>query len=313
MRGKLSIALGVLAALVWAVPAFGAALHFSISASSHVRSEFLPRIIRFRIDEERGLLISGWVNGRGPYLFALDTGAGVNLVSQQLVNSAGLKTTAARQTIIGGLSGSTTATNREANIQSLALGSPNGLIPGDKDAYVVASLPSGVDGILDPAQAFAPLGYSIDIPQRSLEITDTPEVSIGPRAEGATVAWVVMGDSDRPFVKLGDGRLALIDTGSRFGLAVNSRQAIVVGRNQRRIPIPTLDLGGGRITSRRVEPTTISIGELVLRRVPTDILSGVADDAPLILGRDALSPFSITFDPQRRLIAFAATERDRLR
>src|ERR1051325_1767620 len=311
MRGKLSIALGVLAALVWAVPVSGAAHHFSAAASSNLRPDFSSRIVKFRIDEDRGLLLTAWINGRGPFLFALDTGAGVNLVSQQLVNSAGLKTNAARQTLIGGLSGSTTTTSREANIQGLALGSPSVIIPGDRQAYVVPSLPSGVDGILDPAQAFAPFGYSIDIPQRSLLITETPQLSVGPHAEGATVAWLVMGDSDRPFVKLGDGRLALIDTGSRFGLAVNSRQAIVIGRNQRRIPIPTLDVGGGNITSRRVDPTTISIGELVLRRIPTDILSGVSDDAPLILGRDALSPFRITFDPQRRLIAFVAEERER--
>jgi hypothetical protein len=54
-------------------------------------------------------------------------------------------------------------------------------------------------------------------------------------------------------------------------------------------------------------PTTISIGELVLRGIPTDVLSKVDTDAPVILGRDALYPFKITFDPRRRLIEFVTS------
>jgi hypothetical protein len=46
-----------------------------------------------------------------------------------------------------------------------------------------------------------------------------------------------------------------------------------------------------------------------LRSIPTDILSGVAEDAPVILGRDALFPFKISFDPRQRLITFATSER----
>jgi hypothetical protein len=67
------------------------------------------------------------------------------------------------------------------------------------------------------------------------------------------------------------------------------------------------DIGGGIINSTRVSPTTVSIGELVLHRVPTDILFGIEADAPVILGRDALYPFKITFDPQRRLIEFMSS------
>ncbi|HYP01019.1 MAG TPA: hypothetical protein VER76_12570, partial [Pyrinomonadaceae bacterium] len=62
------------------------------------------------------------------------------------------------------------------------------------------------------------------------------------------------------------------------------------------------DLGRGRINARRVEPVTIQIGSLVLRRVPTDLLTGAATGAPVLLGRDALRPFEITFDPMSRLI-----------
>jgi hypothetical protein len=62
------------------------------------------------------------------------------------------------------------------------------------------------------------------------------------------------------------------------------------------------DLGRGNIRARRVAPVTIQIGSLVLRRIPTDLLSGAASGAPVLLGRDALRPFEISFDPVSRLI-----------
>jgi hypothetical protein len=52
----------------------------------------------------------------------------------------------------------------------------------------------------------------------------------------------------------------------------------------------------------------VSIGALVLNGVPTDVLTGVAPGTPIILGRRALFPFRITFDPISRLIAFEPAE-----
>lgn len=99
-----------------------------------------------------------------------------------------------------------------------------------------------------------------------------------------------------------------MDTGSRFGLAVSERNAVIIGRNRASENTEGIrDIGGGTIFSRRVSSSTISIGELVLRGIPTDILSDVEDDAPVILGRDALYPFKITFDPRRRLIEFVTS------
>jgi hypothetical protein len=114
--------------------------------------------------------------------------------------------------------------------------------------------------------------------------------------------------SHRPFVRLDDGRLALVDTGSVFGLALTDVR--VVGSNHRRNENSVHDLGGGTVQSRQIAPQTVSIGALVLRGVPTDVLTGVAPGTPIILGRKALFPFRITFDPAARLIAFEPAERD---
>jgi predicted aspartyl protease len=311
MRVVLSIALSVLAAIPWAVPVSGAAHLFAGKRATQLLRASTPlQSARFRVDDDRGLLISVWLNGRGPYVFVIDTGAGLNVLSERLVNAAGLRTTETSQTLIGGLSGVTTSSNREAAVDTLALGFQNNLLPLRQSALIVSYLPAGIDGILDPTVAFAPYGYSIDMPSGRIEpLNDSTELSHTSPADGATVEWLRRGDSDRPFVKLGDGRLALIDTGSRFGLAVSDRQAIVVSRDKTRRTIPSLDLGGGSINARRVDPTTISIGELVLRGIPTDIVSGGAADAPLILGRDALYPFKISFYPRRRLIEFAPIDR----
>jgi predicted aspartyl protease len=311
MRVRLSIALSVLAAVAWAVPVSGAAHFFAGVLSRQVRRDAtLPQPARFRVNRDRGLLINTWVNGRGPFVFVIDTGAGLNVVSEWLVTAAGLKVMQTRQTLVGGLSGVTTSSNREASIDTLALGFQNNLLPPGQTALIVSQPPAGVDGILDPTEAFAPYGYSIDMPRGQIEALDSAaELSHRSSSDDTTVDWLRRGDSGRPFVRLGDGRLALIDTGSRFGLAVSDRQAIVIGGNKATHTIPSLDLGGGTINARRVEPTTISIGELVLRGIPTDILSGVAADAPVILGRDALYPFKISFDPRRKSITFTSSEK----
>src|SRR5713226_1939507 len=149
MRVRLSIALSVLAAIAWAVPVSGAARFFAGERARQVgRNSTLPQPARLRVNRDRGLLISTWVNGRGPCVFVIDTGAGLNVVSDWLVTAAGLRITQTRQTLVGGLSGATTSSNREAAIDTLALGYQNNLMPPGKSALIVSQLPAGVDGIV---------------------------------------------------------------------------------------------------------------------------------------------------------------------
>jgi hypothetical protein len=315
MRAKLFISIVALVAMSWAVPSAGTA-RFIVSAASQnpaAPTSTLPQRAWLRVEKERGLLLNIWINGRGPYVFAVDTGAGGNLITQSVVGDSQLSTRAVPFTKIAGLTAASTGSSREAVLPRIALGEPRNLLSSQKTALVVSTLPLGVDGILDPTDVYAPFGYSIDLPNRSIEAVDVyrnPSRNSGVNGDGATVPWLRSGGTDRPFVKLGDGRLALVDTGSRFGLAVSSRTAVIVGpRGNRTQDEGTRDIGGGSVNSRRVAPTTISIGELVLRSVPTDILFGIEDDAPVILGRDVLYPFKITFDPRKRLIEFATSER----
>lgn len=308
-KTKLAIALTTLfaATVVWAVPKLGTA-HQLVRPQSSVAPIPLQ-------DREPGLLARGWVNGAGPFVFVIDTGAGASLISRRVVDEARLQVTKSRTTLVGGLSTSPISSDQETRLNSLALGDPGNRVPGRVVAAVVASLPREIDGVLDPTDVFSPFGYTVDLPKRELRVFDASanglNVNKQPR-EGAVVRWVREAGSHRPFVKLGDGSLALIDTGSALGLALNESQVVSNRRaSSRQDDARTShDLGGGRVQSRRISPQTVNIGALVLNGVPTDVLSGTAPGTPIILGRRALFPFRITFDPVARLIAFEPAERD---
>lgn len=319
-KAKLAIALSTLSVVTvaWAVPIPGAAHRRFPQREGISRAVPIPipmtavAPIRFRRDEgDYGLLASGWIHGAGPFVFVIDTGAGVSIVSRRVVDQANLQVAKSRRPLVGGLSTSPISSNEETALTGLSLGGRDNPVPGKVVAAVVANLPGSIDGVLDPTDVFSPYGYSVDLPNRELRMFDP--VSQGLRItdvpnEGAVVRWVREPGSSRPFVKLGDGRLALLDTGSGFGLALNERGS--AGLNHGRRESITNDLGGGRVQSRRVAPETVSIGALVLRGVPTDVLIGVTPDTPILLGRRALFPFRITFDPVARLISFEPAERD---
>src|SRR6267378_378316 len=96
MRAKLSIALSALAAMVWAVPIVGAAPLASRPDARPVAREArsipptLPLPAQFRLQKESGLLLRVWLNGSGPYIFALDTGAGLNVITESVAGEAHL-------------------------------------------------------------------------------------------------------------------------------------------------------------------------------------------------------------------------------
>jgi len=299
-KAKLAIALSALtvALVAWAIPGKGIA-HQRVQRQ---RGSDVVAPVRLKDERERGLLAQGWVNGAGPFVFVIDTGAGVSLINRNVVEQARLQVLKSRRTLVGGFSTAPIASDQETRIAGLALGQRGNNVPGGFTAAVVANLPGSIDGVLDPTEVFRPYGYSVDIPNQELRVFDTAaqrlRIDQVPR-DGAVVRWV----GQRPFVRLGDGRLALIDTGSTLGFAVNEP-----GRGMGSNHSMTHDLGGGTIQSRRVAPQTVNIGPLVLNKVPTDVLTGVAPGTPIILGRGALFPFKITFDPASKLIAFEPTD-----
>ena len=164
MGGKLSIAFSALAIMMGAVLNTGTAPVFSQSAR-HAPGPTSIRPARFRLDKDRGLLLQTWINGAGPYIFAIDTGAGLNLISERIVQAARLQVKTTQTTLLGGLTGVRGSTNRAAEIDQMALGDSSNFLPSKQTALIV-TLPPNLDGILDPTETYAPQGYSIDIPNQ---------------------------------------------------------------------------------------------------------------------------------------------------
>ena len=264
----------------------------------------IPHPVDFREVSGRGLLVKTWVNGAGPFSFAIDTGAGATLLSPGVASEARVKTKSGRGTSVAGLSG-VSVTAHEASLDSLAIGESENYLPAKGAAIVTSGLPRDVDGVIDPTEAFSPLGYEIDLPRHEISAFDphnNPVRLNQQPPEGTVVQWLRENGSRRPFVMLSSGERALLDTGSSLGFAVRDNY-----RNERRgtSGYEVRDVGGGRISARRGTPATISIGSLTLRRVPTDLISGAEADAPVLLGLSALRPFRLRFDPVHRLIEIA--------
>jgi predicted aspartyl protease len=272
----------------------------------------LPRPVRFREVSGRGLLVKTWINGSGPYTFAVDTGAGATILSRRVASEARVGVDGGRTLEIGGLSGSSVNTARKAFVSSISIGERENRLPAGGLSIVAEGLPADVDGVLDPTEAFWPLGYVIDIPRAELTAFN-PRVNPLRRSDattdGAIVAWLADGTSRRPFVMLAGGRRALLDTGSNFGLAVTETAARAIGLDteRQRERGGVRDIAGGQVQARRIRPATIYVGSLALRGVPTDLLFGAETSAPVLLGRDALRPFQLTFDPLSRLIQIRAS------
>lgn len=274
------------------------------------RAGALPAPARLRESDGRGLLAAAWVNGRGPYTFAVDTGAGATIISRRVAAEARVAADAGGRGIeIGGLSSKRIGGARRALGATFAVGSRENLLPAKGFAIVADGLPADLDGVLDPTEAFWPLGYTIDMRTRTLSAFDprtSPLRAADTPANGAVVRWLTESGSRRPYVMLSGGRRALVDTGSGFGLAVNADAARSLGITvtEGREHEGARDLAGGQVSARRVRPATVHVGALALRGVPTDFLTDAGREAPVLLGRDALRPFELTFDPVNRLIRF---------
>lgn len=266
------------------------------------RPAVLPHSVTFREVRGRGLLVTTWINSIGPFTFAIDTGAGITIISSRVAAQAAVPMRQGSRPSIAGLSG-VTMSARDGTVQSIALGETENRLPARTDVIVSDGLPRDLDGLLDPNDAFGQLGYSIDIPHQELSFFDPRESGLSTRsqpADGAVVSWQQLGNSRRPFVTLSTGEQALIDTGSSLGFAIHdSSQTLPASRSS-----VVRDVGGS-VSAHRVAPRTVSIGSLVLRNVPTDLISGATADAPVLLGLNALHPFRLRFDPLHRLIEIA--------
>ena len=305
-RSKLLAATLVIAATMGRAASIEAALSQRPQRQRAVVAQALPRPVSLREVRGRGLLVTAWINGAGPFTLAVDTGAGATIISPRAAAAAGVSVSARRGSSIAGLSGAAVSAN-DGLIRDLAVGDLQNYLPARREVVISGGLPPELDGLLDPNDASGQFGYVIDIPGRELSFFDPKQQPVTVNAEppdGAVVQWLQQASGHRPFVRIDSGEQVLIDTGSSLGFAVRDSSAPAIRTRTSAV----YDVGGS-VSARRAMPRTISIGSLVLRNVPTDVISGAAVDTPALLGLNALRPFRLRFDPLHRLIEIAPMER----
>src|SRR2546421_7304309 len=85
------------------------------------RTIALPHPVTFREVYGRGLLVDAWINSVGPFTFAVDTGAGVTLMSHRAASAAGVSIHGGPGPSIAGLSGVVVSANA-GSVHNIAIG-----------------------------------------------------------------------------------------------------------------------------------------------------------------------------------------------
>ncbi|QUW03077.1 retropepsin-like domain-containing protein [Chloracidobacterium validum] len=259
----------------------------------------LPATVAWR-EDRRGLCLTAWVNDAGPFNFVIDTGAGVTLLSPRVARRAGVTDTG-QILVLQGTGRGLGIPQPLVTARTLAIGTPDNRLPRTGRMVIADRLPSDVDGVLDPTEVFADVGYEIDFPNQTLSPLNRQA-----QVDGIPLRWLPESNGRRPFVRVGRHEAALIDTGSSFGLAIPASKAATFGiQDARRAPSRSVqDVAGNAFWVARVAPTSVWLESLYLEKIPTDLLHGADTTAPPLLGRAALRPFRIRFDLRRRSLTF---------
>ncbi|OYT73549.1 MAG: hypothetical protein CFK52_01105 [Chloracidobacterium sp. CP2_5A] len=302
-RARLAWRSFLVAALVAASAAAFAAPRPPGKTKPSAKRAALPAPVVWR-EDRRGLRVPVWINGAGPFAFVVDTGAGLTLLSPRAASQARVTDTG-RVIILQGAGQGAGAPQRLVAARTLAIGDADNFLPNVGRMVIAPALPADVDGALDPTEAFGEMGYELDFPNQTLA-----PLSERQPLNGAPARWLLEPAGRRPFTRINGQEIALIDTGSSFGLAIPDAKAASFGI--RSVGRPALrsaqDVAGGSFQVARVAPTKFWLGSLYLEQAPTDILYGADAAAPLLLGRDALRPFHIRFDLRRRVMVFGLPE-----
>ena len=250
---------------------------------------------------DNAIIVPVTVEGRGPFRFMLDTGAGRSAVSSRVVEQAGLK--ADSTTVVLTPSGRSL---RPMTNTSLGIG---GRSPVRVDAIIVDhdGLVRGgaaIDGIIGQ-DVLAPLVYTIDFARREVVWEGAFEDTNGRRLplefEHGSAFVTLGGDAHAP--------LRLIpDTGTD--------SIVLFARPGRELPVLTpLDVGllrtiSGQQLARRVVVHELNVGEITLREQLAVVVNARSHDAALGDGLLPLHLFSrVTINGPRGYVVVSGSSK----
>jgi len=267
-------------------------------------------LIVARRDPGGRLLVPVKLNGRGPFQFILNTGAGRSAVTNETARALGPLVDEAPSILVHGVTGSTAVPT--IRVESMSLGTMN--IPVSP-LPVLANAFDGADGFLS-ASSLGSECIVIDFIRSTVALPNG--IALGRDRSGAAIAR--MDSSHPPLLTIGTRVQAvavktIIDTGAHATLgnlamhyaltnkAVDTSErvelvgAVASGQIGSPQPLPMMEIGELRILGARIAYGDLSLFEhLKLTAVPA-----------MLLGMDILGHFaSLAIDYKHEIVQFRA-------
>jgi predicted aspartyl protease len=256
-------------------------------------------------DQIGRIVVPVMVNGQGPFLFALDTGANRTVVTPQLLTALGLVSTSDDSVTMEGATGS--AVVPTAIIARIAAGD---VVLENQALPVAQALAAGISGIFG-ADALENKHVEIDFKTGKIEIRNAHHLR---PVEGAVripaqmqfgLLMVVDAVVDRIHVK------AVIDTGSEYTLGNAALRAALIERAHSKRPKEPIDVLGETLVLQHgdLQPvTTLTVGDvradhfnIVFGEFYVFRLWGLDTRPALVIGMDLISKLdTFAIDYQRR-------------
>jgi len=205
-----------------------------------------------RPDQIGRVIVPVMVNGRGPFLFVVDTGATRTVLTPQLVAALGLQSTDDAGVTLNGATGS--AVVPTIAVESIAAGD---VVLENQQLPVAEGLASGIDGILG-IDALADKRVMIDFATGKIEIRNAhrerpiqgaERIAAESRFGGLLVIDAYV---DRVHVK------AVLDTGSETTLGNDALRAALSGHAQAQASNALIDVLGETLALQRAERQTVA-------------------------------------------------------
>jgi hypothetical protein len=269
-----------------------------------------PAAVVVRLDDLG--VVSTWVNGKGPYHFALDTGAGITVLTPEFAKRAGL---------IGSGSMQATGSGGTVKVQQLVLHSVAvGRATVNDVAAAIIPLPldftyQGDYGTIDGVLGYSFLSHfavTIDMQHNRATLT-TPSAYHTPPGAASEVANL---SDNTPVVRArvdGINGFFKLDTGDNGWLTLTAPFVAAHGF-ARRYPggVPELFEGvGGMDRARTVRIRQFIIGGATLRDEPTSLsltTTGMLGGMTGNVGHDILRRFVFTVDYARKRVDFTPND-----
>jgi predicted aspartyl protease len=203
-------------------------------------------------DQIGRIVVPVMVNGTGPYLFVLDTGATNTVLTPQLVATLGLQSVSGGDVTMNGATGSAVVSS--ALVERVAAGD---VVLEKQQLPVANDVVAGVDGVLG-VDALAAKRVMVDFNTGKIEIREARQQRplAGSERIAAEIRYgglvVVDAYVDRIRVK------AVIDTGSEATLGNEALHAALYDHAESRVQKNVIDVVGETLELQRAERRTVT-------------------------------------------------------